>query len=213
MILLTAETCVEALNMAAINRKTAFRIELAVGLGVFLANGGAGHDAKRLLNQAYASAGYECLLVTGIDYKTVNRRINATADLYDQLHASVAKWAGKHGNKELLSALCVGLEPYQFFTVKDVQRYCHPSRTLPPVRTTTPVVPAYDAMDIPVATGQEVITQMFRRASDQMTEGAKRVEVGHLTLVIPQETTVDELISLARQLLDMASESKELLTA
>lgn len=210
MILLSAETCVQALNAAAINRKTAFRVELAVGLGVFLAHGGASRDARRMLNQAYASAGYECATVMGIDYKTVNRRINATADLFETL--PVAKWVGKHSEDALLSALCLGLEPYEFFTVKDVQRYCAPERTLPPVRA-VPIVPAYDALDAPVATGQEVISQMFRRAGDQVQDGERRIEAGHLELRIPKDTTLDEIMGLVRQLLDIASESKELLTA
>lgn len=209
MNLISAETCVAALNIAAFNRKTAFRVEMAVGLAVFLVHGGAGRDARRMLSKAYNSAGYECVQVTGIDYKTVNRRINATAALYEKL--PVKTWAGKHSENNLLAALCAGLEPYEFYGVRDVQRYCSPEKVLPPRRQ---IVPAPDVL-APGAnhTGQDAIKAMFRRASDQVAEGARRVEVGHIAVVIPAETTREELVVMARKLLEMAAETKELLTA
>jgi len=204
-MILTIATCIRALNRAALNRKTAFQIELAVGLAVFLSYGDTAKQARQMLSEAYNSAGYECLHVTGIDYKTVNRRINATAKLFEKL--PVAVWAGSHSEDRLLSALCLGLEPYEFFSVQDVLRYCGTQQVLPS-RPALQVKPAPEAI-APPTTGQDAIRNMFRRASDQAGE---RVDVGPLHLVIPDEATQGDLLALAARLIEMA-QSKELLTA
>lgn len=207
-MILTASTCVRALNMAALNRKTSFQIELAVGLAVFLSHGSTDKEARIMLSAAYSAAGYECTHVTGIDYKTVNRRMNATAKLFERLGGSVLAWAGKHDEDQLLSSICLGLEPYEFFGVQDVLRFCAPERVLPS-RPRMEVKPAPDAIAPPPTTGQDGIREMFRRASDQ----GQRVEVGHLAVVIPQEATRMELMELARRLLEIAANTKDLLTA
>lgn len=196
MITLTAETCISALNVAALNRRNAFRVELAVSLGVFLVNGGTGRDARKLLNAVYAGAGYECHTSSGFDYKTINRRINVAAELFERL--PVAKWVGKHSENELLSSLCVGLEPYEFCGVRDIQRYCQPDRKLPP-RRQIEITPAPEVLSVPEPAPSP--------------QPGRRVEVGHLALVIPPDATSEELIAMARRLLEIASEPKELLTA
>lgn len=207
-MILTITTCARALNNAALNRKSAFQMELAVGLAVFLSYGSTDKEAREMLTNIYATAGYECTRVTGMDYKTVNRRINATSKLFEKLHKSVTAWAGKHGEDRLLAALCLGLEPYEFMSVQDVLRYCSPDRALPKRQTVLSVKPNADAISAPT-TGQQVIRDMFRRASDHVPEGSRRVEVGPLSVVIPPEATKDDLMELARTLLEMA---KDLLT-
>lgn len=214
-MILTINTCARALNTAALNRKSAFQVELAVGLAVFLSYGSTDKDAREMLNNAYATAGYECIRVSGMDYKTVNRRINATAKLFEKLHKSVTAWAGKHSEDKLITSLCRGLEPYEFMSVQDVVRYCSPERALPKRQTALSVKPNADAISAPTptpapTTGQDSIRAMFRRASDHVPEGSRRVEVGHLSVVIPPEATKDDLMELARTLLEMA---KDLLTA
>lgn len=214
---LSMETCVEALNRSAMNRKVAIQLEIAVGLAVFLLHSGAGKDARTMLNDAYAAAGYRCSKVSEIDYKTINRRINATAELYEKL--PVATWAGKLREEKLLIAMYQGIEPYEFYTIADVQRFCHPERVTAPPSQQLKVKPNTDILT-PAAgggeqknhSGQDKVVSMFRRAADQVAKGARHIETQHLALMIPKDTNRNELIELAMRLLEIANE-KELLTA
>lgn len=203
---LSIETCATALNIAAMNRRSAFQTELAVGLGVFLVASGTHPDAKRLLCEAYAAAGYQCMRPADMDYKTVNRRINATAELFH--HVDVKAWAGKTNEETLLRALHIGLEPFQLYTVSDVQRFCDPDRLKPPVH-----VKPHDAVLNGGHTGQDAVIAMFKGATAQVRAGAEHIETAHLALVIPDTTTRDELIELAAKLIALAEKKKELLTA
>lgn len=199
---LSIETCISALTRALLNRRTAFQLELAVGLAVFLTQGGAGRDGRVMLCEVYAAAGYQCTSVTGIDYKTINRRINATATLYERL--AVAKWAGKHVEGDLIQAICIGVAAYEFYGVADVQRFCQVDPT-PPVQGEPLRVTPNPA----ILTGQSKVIEQFRRAADKP---GRHVETSHLTVTIPDGTPRNELIELARKLLELA-DAKELLTA
>lgn len=200
---LSIETCVEALASAAINRKHALQLELAVGLAVFLMHGSTSKEGRAMLVDAYAAAGYRCVHISEMDYKTVNRRINATAALFEKL--PVATWVGKHNDTLALKCICQGLEPYELYTISDVQRYALPA---PKAASKAPVAvaPALDIVEGP-RTGQDKIIQQFRRAADQW----KHVNTLHLSVPIPDDTPRDEIIELAMQLLSIAK--KELLTA
>lgn len=201
-MILTIDTCIRTLYGAAMNRRTAFQTELAVGLAVFLAHGSTDKPARAMLCGAYNAAGYDCVASTGMDYKTVNRRINATACLFEKL--PVVLWAGKHKEDKLIVSLFNGLAPYEFFTVQDVMRFCSPERYLP-TRQPISITPDPDALTAP-GSGQQTINDMFRRAEDR----GRRVESGHLHFVIPEDATRDELVALATKLLEIAG---ELLTA
>src|SRR5213082_1117949 len=100
---LSIETCVTALQHAAINHKAAIQLELAVGLAVFQMNGGTNKDARRNLVDIYVAAGWDCAKFAGSDYKTVNRRINAAAALFEKV--PVSKWIGNLDNMNILQAI------------------------------------------------------------------------------------------------------------
>ncbi len=201
---LSLNTCAQYLNNAALNRRTAFQIELAVGLGLFLTQG---REARRVLCEAYATAGYQCLTPQGIDYKTINRRINATAELFARVPA--ATWAGKLNEEVLLRALVIGLEPLQLQGVSDVHRYCAPPK--PP--RSVPVKPHTRVLDAGATTGQAKVVALFQKAAKQVEAGAMHIETKHLALAIPANTPRAELLELARKLIEMAEMKKELLTA
>lgn len=209
---LSLETCTSALKSAAINRKASIQLELSTGLAIFLMNGGTGKEARQQLNVAYAEAGYDCIRFGGTDYKTINRRINAAASLYEKL--PVAKWVGNLAEMDVIEAICIGLEPYELYSIQDVLRYAAPHK----VQHRTPVEPAHDLLSGPatatVHTGQALVMAQFRRASDRPLEGAKRVSTEHLALAIPKDVSRAEIIELAMQLMSLArDEAKELLTA
>lgn len=213
---LTIETCASALGHAAMNRKAAIQIELAVGLAVFLLHGSSSKDARAMLVDAYAAAGYRCLHINEMDYKTVNRRINATAALFEKL--PVAKWAGKLNDADAIRAICEGLEPYELFTVQDVLRYSAPHKVQQQQRAAVHVTPNTSILNLPTGntnhTGQQKVTEQFRRAADRVEVDAARVHTDHLMLIIPKGTPREELIEMAMQIMALAKENvQELLTA
>lgn len=208
---LSVTTCIAALHGAALSRKAAFQTELGVSFAVFLTQGGTERNARQLLVEAYASAGYMCLTPADADYKTINRRINATADLFNTVKMrTVKKWAGALDENKLIAAMVEGLRPYELFSVADVQRYCAPPETVhtsPTGQEKTAVQPHNEILGGPTSpnrTGQEKIIQQFRRAADQVAKGAAHIETEHLALMIPKDATRDELVDMAQKLLTLA---------
>lgn len=210
-MLLTIETCTTALRASATNYKAAIQLELAVGLAVFHMHGGTNREARSMLVAAYAATGWECTRITETDYKTVNRRINATAALYEKV--PVAKWVGQLTEMDVIQAICFGLEPYELYTIQDVLRFSSPDRAQRRIQ----VKPSHDILTGPQPTenhsGQHKVMQQFRRASDQVGEGVTTVATDHMSLVIPEGTPREELIELAMQIMALAKNNeKELLT-
>lgn len=205
---LSIDTCVKALNIAAMNRKSSFQTELAVGLAVFLVDGGTHKAAKANLCSAYSAAGYQCMKVSEIDYKTINRRINSTAQLFHKLtEATVSKWAANHSEGNLLRAMTLGIEPYELYATMDVMRLCEPARA---ATIKQRVKPNTDILKGPT-TGQDNVLSMFRHAATAVAKGARHIETQHLALMVPDDISRDELVNLAHQLLSLANE--KLLTA
>lgn len=218
MAKLSIETCVAALNRAAFNRKAAFQIELATGLAMFLISGSTDKEAKQSLCAAYASAGYACASSADMDYKTVNRRINVSADLFNTLGADkVAKWASRHTEALMLDALVVGLKPYELYGVRDVERLCTPAapKSDAPAKeivvTPAPGILAGPAIDAP--SGQQSVINMFKRATAEVKKGARHIETEHLAMMVPPTATYDELVEMAGRLLSLAEEVRKVLAA
>jgi hypothetical protein len=116
-----------AISNAALSRRAALQIELAVGLVHFdQETEGTASAGKARLKEVYQAAGYDCMSKADRDYKTVNRRLNACAALYDKFGSSlVAGWsAGFAGDTEALLAYVVTeLQPYGLETMDDVLHY------------------------------------------------------------------------------------------
>lgn len=209
---LSIETCASALKHAAINRKASIQLELSTGLAIFHMNGGTNKDARSQLVDAYTEAGYDCKRFAGMDYKTVNRRINAAASLYEKL--PVAKWVGRLEEMDIIRAVCEGLAPYEFYTIQDVLRFAAPEKVYV---NKTPVPPMHDILAGPASvgnrSGQDKVMSQFRRASDHAGDGARLVSTDNLSLAIPKDVSRDEIIAFATKLLSFAKDNeKELLT-
>ena len=213
-MLLTLDTCTAALSCAASNHKAAIQLELAVSLAVFHMNGGTSREARSVLNGVYASAGWQCSHFTDTDYKTVNRRINAAASLYEKV--PVGKWVGHLAEMEVIKAICEGLAPYELYTIQDVLRYAAPHKVQ---AARSAVNPAVDILSGPATngsnhTGQERIMQEFRRAGDRLRADMRRVSTKHLSLDVPKDVSHEEIMEFAAMLLSLAKDDqKELLTA
>ncbi len=193
------ETCVSALRGAMMSRRQALLAELSIGLLVFVGAGGTNRIAKRILTELYASAGYQCINSSDIDYKNVNRRVNVTAVLFETLGIEkVRGWMSGKRENDLLLAMTQNLEPLQFFTSDDVADFCgRPSNKSRARKLTSdasqPALLTYDPeQDAP--------------------EGSIRIETRALHLMIPPAVPPRELIEVAMRLLDIAkaTESKAL---
>lgn len=204
--MISINTCIKALSNAAMSRRAAFQTELGVALAIFLMKGTTEREARTLLTETYASAGYMCLATVDPDYKTINRRVNVAADLFNKIKPrTIKKWAGDLNENNLIAAMVAGLRPYELWSIADVQRFCAPPE---PVVTGTGVT-APVAEPVPVephagilAGGHAKIMGMFRRAADR--DDVKRVTTQHLAVVITEGSTPDEMIELAWKILAMA---------
>lgn len=78
------KSCITALEKAMGFGKSALHLEIAVALSIFCySDNGADREAKRHLMEIYKEAGFD-INPNGEDYKTVNRRINASAAFFDK---------------------------------------------------------------------------------------------------------------------------------
>lgn len=115
-----------AIAGAALSRKSALQVELAVGFAVMLESGPSKRLVRAVLCEVYASAGYKCREPSDIDWTSINRRITASLALYEFLgEAEIRKWAGESTRGELLSALVKQLEPLKLATVNEVLLICN----------------------------------------------------------------------------------------
>lgn len=122
--ILSVLTCVEILTKAGLDRRAALVNELAVGLGIFYEAGGATRDAKELLTAVYARSGYDCGTSSGADYKTVNRRVNATAALFETIgYEKIAEKVGHEVEGNLVGSLVEALKPLQLYSIDHVLAY------------------------------------------------------------------------------------------
>jgi hypothetical protein len=110
-LVISMDTFVQAINTANMSYKFAFYMEMAVCLAMFAEAGDTSKDAKKSLYEVYARAGYDCKDITSSEYKTVNRRINAGAALFDWLGKDkVNSWLAGTAEMTSLNAIVKQLE-------------------------------------------------------------------------------------------------------
>lgn len=84
LLAISDKSCVTALEKALGFGKSALHLEIAVSLSIFaFSPNGADRESKRHAMEIYKEAGFDTN-PEGEDYKTVNRRINAAAALYEK---------------------------------------------------------------------------------------------------------------------------------
>lgn len=134
----------QAIANAALSRRAALQIELAVSLIHFTQeNGGTDSTGKANLKAVYAGAGYLCMTKADRDYKTVNRRLNAMAKVFDKMGSSLVNgWiAGKGDTESTINYVVTELAAYGFDTLDDVMDYVgvETNRTRTPRQPVAPV--------------------------------------------------------------------------
>lgn len=113
---------VKALTDALMNRKAAIRLEMAVGLSVFIRYGSVDNVSKIQLQRVYQEAGYQTATSKDADYKTVRRRIDAAAGLFDFIGPDeIAEVTANNDEDAEIRALVRYLEDnYDFYTINGV---------------------------------------------------------------------------------------------
>lgn len=76
---------IDALAQAQGFSKASVDLEVAVCLSIFAEAGDANITSKREVMKAYVGAGWKCAAHTEADYKTVSRRLNASAALFERM--------------------------------------------------------------------------------------------------------------------------------
>ena len=183
----STEICINNLAKSMASRRIALQIELSVGLSIFAQHGEASQEAKSTLSKIYADAGWRCLTPKEMDYKTVNRRINATASLFEKIGIDeVTSAIASNKDQRAINAVAKHLEQYKLFTVNDVLAFVDKQATPRKPRT--------------VKEGPR------RRWTDEERASAKRIDLGPIHWVIPPESRRRDLIEAARKLLEIADE-------
>lgn len=193
--IISLETYISNIAKAMGSRRVALQIELSVGLSVFATHGSTSKEARDMLNQIYVNAGWRSVDPRGVDYKTVNRRINATASLFEKLGAEEINNAiGSNKEQRAINAIAKHLEHYKLLTVNDV--FAFAGR---PVK-----VKAHKRKEPEKKPNPAPITR--RRWTDEERRNAKKVDIGAIHWVIPPETRRRDLIEAARILLELSAE-------
>ncbi len=140
----------EAIANAALSRRAALQVELSVALIHFTQeNNGTDSTGKANLKAIYHGAGYLCMVKADRDYKTVNRRLNAMAKVFDKIGSSVVHgWiADKGDTQSTLNYVVTELIAFGFDTLDDVLAYVgvETNRTRTPRQTTGPVTAKVEA--------------------------------------------------------------------
>jgi len=206
----TSNSCVRALEKAIGFGKSKLYLEVAVSLAVFASSStGADRATKRVVFGIYSQAGYD-VSPTGSDYKTVHRRVTASADLYNKLGRDeiVLAMQGLREGKAIES-LCAHLgDTYQFDSLNAVLEFVGK----PVEQTNTPEVRAARAAK-EVAENNAVAAGVNARIAARQAERHQQalddsdgiiVSAGKLSLVVPRDCIPAEIRAMASKLNDFA---------
>lgn len=152
-----------AIADAALNRKAALNVELAVSCIHFVQEvGGADKTGRSNLKSIYNSSGYICMERADRDYVTVNRRITAMGKAFDKLGSSLVNtWVESAADTSTaIAAVLDGLAVHGFATLNDVEVFAGKvaaPAAAPKARgarqTSGPVVIVEEAEETPAQTG------------------------------------------------------------
>jgi hypothetical protein len=117
----STQTMVSAITNAAISSKYALQLELATGLVLFAEADGISRDSKQALQKIYVLAGYDAEDQYKSDYKTVRRRIDVAAELFNWIGQNkLAELIENRAEMAAITALVQFLEQYNFKGINSV---------------------------------------------------------------------------------------------
>lgn len=198
---LSVMTCVELLTQAGLSRRLALQNELGVGLGLFYESGKVSKESKDMLNQCYARSGYDCSETSGADYKTVNRRINATAELFRKVgFDQIRTWVGSMVERDLVFAMVQGIKPLELKSIDSVLTFVGKPR-LPAIAAPKVEEEPKAGEEGGEAPKEETKVEEPPPAPDPVVQ---RVNTAHTKLEIHEGATREELMDLVAKLLRLA---------
>ena len=175
---------VVAIKNASMHRKSALHLELAVGLALF---GDSGTKAD--LTDVYAAAGYDCLQPEGADYKTINRRVNASEWLFDHLGPDeIAAWSAGLAKAPRIEAIRAKVEALKLDTINAVKALVG-----------RPVVPNRTVVEPGNGVEAKERKQRFAAPTTQ------HVHLEHIDIAVTADATRGELMAAAEKLMEMAA--------
>lgn len=204
----TSASCVRALERAIGFGKSALYLEVAVALAVFASSStGADRSTKRVVMEIYTQAGFDTRL-DGEDYKTVNRRINASAAFFNKIgkDAIDAAAAGLREGKAIDAISTFLSATFNFSGVNAVLEFAGK-----PVKQTN--TPEYRASRLAGAGGDDKATAVgigarmdarrLERQAEDDSDGTI-VSAGKLSLVVPGNCTAAEVRAMSVKLAEFA---------
>lgn len=118
---LSLDTCIKVVGESLLMGRKALKMELAVCLSIFAGAGKVDAQVKEVVMGVYQKAGYKWETSGDAHYKTANRRMNASAALYEKLgQEELQKWIGEAQEEKLIHAVVAGLEQYEFSSMDEV---------------------------------------------------------------------------------------------
>lgn len=205
---ITESMWVGALADAGGFHRDALNIELAVGLSLFATKADpskVGLDTKKILKDVYAKAGYACATPQGEDYKTVNRRINVTADLYQHLggRETIVDWIGDATPKQQVAMIAEHIKGYGFSGISAVM--AHMGKAAAVKRPRNAPVPQQEGpqQQTPEQRMVEKLTQAREgqrtRAEDQLPPG-RMFSHGPVNIAVPLSATYEDVMAIVADL-------------
>lgn len=207
----STQTLTAAIVEASGFGKKALQLELATGIALFMESNGVDRDTKQALQRIYEQAGFLCRDQFSSDYKTVRRRIDAAAELYNWIeHTTISEWMGSSKEKKAITNIVKGLEQYDLRGINSVFALVGKQvvgRKAPkekaPDEAEKPKEEANDEVANLVATNIESARrERSQRKSDQ--PGVLNFSTEHVQVTVMPNATKEELINLAMQLLQFS---------
>lgn len=210
---------VESLVNAGAMHRDALQFELAVGLSFIAAKGDADKAtlaSKKGLREVYNSAGWAAATPAGEDYKTVSRRIGATADLYAHLggRQTIEDWIDGAPLAGQIAALVEHVKGLKFGGINDVLAYVGKPVAQKRQRKLHDAAPAAQPGDdltekeqLAANAAQAAINSaqgVARRSEDKLPPG-RIFHAGALRVAIPFEATFTDVMELVNQLTTFAA--------
>jgi hypothetical protein len=115
---------VTALREAFGWHKNALHVEMAVNLVFFANQEKVDKKVRAALRPIYERAGYDCKTPAGEDYKTVQRRTDVAARLFEWLggHESIHDWIEDAKPAEAIKLVTARLEKQRFDSIQSIRR-------------------------------------------------------------------------------------------
>lgn len=208
----TSASCVRALEKAVGFGRSALYLEVSVSLAIFASSStGADRATKRVVMDIYSQAGFD-VSHTGPHYKTVNRRINASAALFDKLGAKAVSIAmrGMREGKAIESLSSYLGETYKFDSINAVLEFVGKpveQTNTPEVRAARSAKEAAENNAVAVGINARIEQRRAERNKEiqqDLLDDATIVSAGQLSLVIPRDCTSAEIRAMVAKLNDFA---------